>query len=185
MLDENLTGGVHLEYNLINMPARIRDHALTNRKQVEKEILLEPVFAALANGNALQREALINSFDGSFFKGRYYARNPRGMIDVGNDREFDFLYEPPMPLLNRTFLAVFKEEQRPERAPACLPIGRLLPPSRQDADPAIQHVFLEALHDKDKQVQSAALEIAQTDLALSRRRKRSSAHRTSASIAQG
>ncbi|MFL5245089.1 MAG: discoidin domain-containing protein [Gemmataceae bacterium] len=166
MLDENLTGGVHLEYNLINMPARIRQHALDNRKEVEKDILLAPVFAALASGNALQREALINSFDGSFFKGRYYARNPRGMIDVGNDREFDFLYEPPMPLLDRTFLAVFKDEHRPAVRRHALQLAAFFHLPAQSTDPEIQRVFLEALRDNDEQVRTAAREIAETDLAL-------------------
>src|SRR5205823_2317973 len=73
MLDENLNGGVHLTRTLMSMPEAISKRAVADRKQVEKSILLEPIFAALANGNSLQREALVNSFDGGFFKGRFYA----------------------------------------------------------------------------------------------------------------
>ena len=59
-------------------------------------MLLTPVLAALERGNLLQRAAVLKAFDGSFFKGRFYARQPEDMIDVGNDREFGFLYEPPL-----------------------------------------------------------------------------------------
>ena len=51
--------------------------------------------------------ALLRAFDGSFLKGRFYARQPENMIDVGNDREFGFLYEPPLELRERTFTLLF------------------------------------------------------------------------------
>ena len=53
-------------------------------------MLLNPVLAALERGNLLQRTAVLKAFDGSFLKGRFYARQPENMIDVGNDREFGF-----------------------------------------------------------------------------------------------
>ena len=67
-------------------------------------MLLTPVLAALERGNDRQRAAVLDGFDGSFFKGRSYARQPEGMIDVGNDREFGFLFEPHVEGLEPAFL---------------------------------------------------------------------------------
>src|ERR1700722_5848181 len=82
LLDENLGGGVSLQKNLAALPEKFRRNALKGREAVEQGVLLGPILAALGSGNALQREALVRSFDGSFFKGRTYARQPTGMLDV-------------------------------------------------------------------------------------------------------
>jgi HEAT repeat protein len=166
MLDENLNGGVHLGRSLQDMPERIRKHAFADREQVEKDILLGPIFAALAKGNALQREALINSFDGSFFKGRFYARNPRGMIDVGNDREFGFLYEPPQDLLDRTFLAVFQQAETPAVRKKALQLADFFFVPARSRDSRTQRVLLQALRDPDASVRATAVDIAMRNLAL-------------------
>ena len=47
--------------------------------------------------------AVLDAFDGSFFKGRSFARQPEAMIDVGNDREFGFLYQPELSALEAAF----------------------------------------------------------------------------------
>jgi cellulose synthase operon protein C len=166
MLDENLNGGVHLTRTLHSMPASIRERAVADREQVEKEILLGPIFAALANGNSLQREALVNSFDGSFLKGRFYARNPQAMIDVGNDREFGFLYNPPQSLLDRTFLAIFDHETNPRVRRSALRLADFFLLPARSANGQIQRIFLQSLSDPDVLVRSAASEIAAKDLAL-------------------
>jgi hypothetical protein len=166
MLDENLGGGVSMAKNLESLPAHNRDQANAGRKEVEKTILLEPVFAALATGNGLQREALVNAFDGSFFKGRFYARNPRDMIDVGNDREFGFLYTPPEELLDRTFLAVFAHECDPAVRTTALRLASFFNLPAHSTDPRIQQIFVEALRDPNAKVRTAATEIAEKDLAL-------------------
>ena len=67
-----------------------------------------PIVAALRAGNELQVCAVLDAFDGSFFKGRFYARQPEAMIDVGNDREFGFLYQPEPPVLAIRFRAAFR-----------------------------------------------------------------------------
>ncbi len=100
------------------------------REAVERDVLLGPILAALASGNSLQREALVASFDGSFFAGRRFARRPTGMIDVGNDREFGFLYEPPADLLDRTFAALLEPGPRSQGAARGDPPGQLLPGRR-------------------------------------------------------
>ena len=81
----------------------MRPRVLEARRAFERDVLLSPVLAALERGNDLQRAAVLAGFDGSFFKGRFYARQPEGMIDVGNDREFGFLYQPNLDLLEGTF----------------------------------------------------------------------------------
>jgi cellulose synthase operon protein C len=114
LLDENLGGGVSLQKNLAALPEKYRRNALEGRKAVERDILLGPILAALESGNALQREALVRSFDGSFFKGRVYARQPSGMLDVGNDREFGFLVDPPSEAIDRAFAALLSADLTPE-----------------------------------------------------------------------
>ena len=114
LLDENLGGGVGLQKNLASLPEKFRKVALEGRKAVERDVLLGPILDALETGNALQREALVRSFDGSFFQGRTYARQPSGMLDVGNDREFGFLESPPPDRLDRAFAALLASDATPE-----------------------------------------------------------------------
>ena len=105
MLDENLGGGVSLQKNIESLPAAMRPRILEARRTFERDVLLTPVLAALERGNDLQREAVLAAFDGSFFKGRSFARQPEAMIDVGNDREFGFLYQPDLSALETAFHA--------------------------------------------------------------------------------
>ena len=106
MLDENLGGGVSLKTNLAELPQGLRPKIIEARRAVERDVLLDQVLAALERGGLLQRSAVLNAFDGSFLKGRVYARQPENMIDVGNDREFGFLYEPPLERLEQMFTAL-------------------------------------------------------------------------------
>ena len=105
MLDENLGGSISLQKNIAELPEKLRPGIIEARRAVERDVLLNPVLAALERGNQTQRSAVLKAFDGSFLKGRFYARQPENMIDVGNDREFGFLYEPPLDVLERTFTA--------------------------------------------------------------------------------
>jgi cellulose synthase operon protein C len=166
MLDENLGGGVSLRKNIDSLPAAMRPRIFEARKNVERGILLKPLLAVLESGNALQREAILQSFDGSFFKGRQYARRPDGMIDVGNDREFGFLYEPPTDVLERTFVAVFDKESRPEtRRQAILLSGFFrVPELSGSAD--IQSALLSSLVDPDAGVRAAARRTVGENLSL-------------------
>ena len=103
MLDENLGGGVSLQKNIESLPAAMRPRIMDARRAFERDVLITPVLAALEHGNDLQRVAVLEAFDGSFFKGRSFARQPEAMIDVGNDREFGFLYQPDLSALEATF----------------------------------------------------------------------------------
>ena len=167
MLDENLGGGVSLGRTLMALPERSRRRALAGREAVERDVLLGPILAAIAGGNALQREALVRSFDGSFFAGRSYARRPTGMIDVGNDREFGFLYDPPGDLLDRTFGALLAAPDLPAatRAGAIRLASFFLVPGRT-ADPAIRASLLQGLLDPDPAVRRAARDVVARDLTL-------------------
>lgn len=171
MLDENLGGGVSLANNLASLPPAERERANADRKEVEKSVLLRPIFEAMVHGNALQRQALLQSFDGSFLKGRFYARNPRDMIDVGNDREFGFLHEPPQELLDRTFRAVLAHADEPAVRLRALELADFFHLPARSADGGVQRFLLEALRDGDPKVRSAAARIASTSLALSQAEK--------------
>ena len=166
LLDENLGGGVSLGKNLATLPEKSRRKALAGREKVERDVLLGPILAALESGNDLQREALVRSFDGSFFRGRGFARRPTGMIDVGNDREFGFLYDPPTDVLDRTFAALFGSAASPEfRRRSIRLAGFFLVPGRS-ADPAIQAALIRGLADPDPGVREAAEAVVAPDLAL-------------------
>ena len=166
LLDENLGGGVSLQKNLAALPEKYRRKALLGREAVERDVLLGPILAALATGNDLQREALVRSFDGSFFRGRSFARRPTGMIDVGNDREFGFLYEPPTDLLDRTFAALLASPSTPEvRRGAIRLAGFFLVPGRS-ADASVQSALIRGLADPDPGVRGAAHAAVADGLAL-------------------
>ncbi len=94
MLDENLGGGVSLQKNLEVLPLATRRRVLDARIALERETLVNPLLSALKDGNSLVCSGVLAAFDGSFLKGRTYARQPTGMIDIGNDREFSLLYQP-------------------------------------------------------------------------------------------
>jgi HEAT repeat protein len=156
MLDENLGGGVSLQKNIEELPVTIRPGILEARRKFERDVLLAPVLAALENGNDLQRRAVLSGFDGSFFKGRFYARQPEAMIDVGNDREFGFLYQPPVDRLEATFSRLLTADLPGDARRRSLQLAaffRLPEQTRTDAIPAI--VF-RRLSDPDPEVRTAA-----------------------------
>jgi hypothetical protein len=115
MLDENLGGGVSLQRNIAELPAAIHPKIMEARRRLERDVLLGPVLDALEHGNLHQRLAVLQAFDGSFLRGRSYARQPEAMLDIGNDREFGFLYEPPLEELEKVFAALLAAEL-PEEA---------------------------------------------------------------------
>ena len=166
LLDENLGGGVSLQKNLAALPEKFRRVALKGREAVERDILLEPILAALESGNALRREALLRSFDGSFFKGRTFARQPTGMIDVGNDREFGFLAELPVDRLDRTFAALLTSESTLEVRRRAIQLASFFQVPGRTASGPIQAALLERLTDLDPDVREAARSAVGNDLAL-------------------
>ncbi len=167
MLDENLGGGVSLSRTLAILPDRLRQRALRGREVVERDVLLGPILAALEVGNALQRAALIQSFDGSFFRGRFYARRPTGMIDVGNDREFGFLYEPPTDLVDRVGTALLAAPDLGAEARAgAVRLASFFGTTGRTTDPAVQSAILRGLLDPAAVVRAAARPVVARDLSL-------------------
>ncbi|MBI2435011.1 MAG: discoidin domain-containing protein, partial [Candidatus Hydrogenedentes bacterium] len=166
LLDENQTGGVSMQRNIRDFPKDRADAVLDGRKWVEEHILLKPVLTALAEGNELQCEALLESFDGSFFKGRFYARVPRNMIDVGNDREFSFMYVPELPLLESTVGAVMKNELRAAQRRRGIQLASFFELPGQSRDLSLKLALLREMDDPDEAVRSAARESVQKDLVL-------------------
>jgi hypothetical protein len=156
LLDENLGGGVSLQKNLAALPEKSRKLALEGRMAVERDVLLGPILTALESANALQREGIVRSFDGSFFRGRSYARQPTGMLDVGNDREFGFLSEPSADLLARAFAPLLSSELSPEARRRAILMAEFFRVSSRTSDPVIQLALLDALADPDLGVREAA-----------------------------
>jgi cellulose synthase operon protein C len=164
MLDENLGGGVSLQKNLETLPAAMRPPIMEARRVFERDILLTPVLAALANGNELERTAVLAGFDGTFFKGRFYARQPEAMIDVGNDREFGFLYQPDLGALETTFARVLTADLPPDARRQSLQLAAFFRLPERTENPAIQTAFLERLSDPDAAVREAARAVVATSL---------------------
>jgi HEAT repeat protein len=156
MLDENLGGGVSLQKNIEELPAELRPGILEGRREFERQVLLTPVLAALERGNSLARTAILNGFDGSFFKGRTYARQPEGMIDVGNDREFGFLYQPPVEILESTFSRLLTAELPPEARRQTLQLAAFFRLPERTRNAALATLVLHKLSDADPEVRAAA-----------------------------
>ncbi len=156
LLDENQSGGVSMQRNIRDVPKDVYDRVLAGRVKVEQEVLLEPVLTAMANGNALQREALLESFDGSFFKGRYYAQIPRNMIDVGNDREFSFMFTPTQQYLDDTIGKVFLTELRPAQQSRAMQLATFFEIPQQGTAEPFQLAVLSATQAEDATLRSTA-----------------------------
>lgn len=156
LLDENQSGGVSMQRNLRDVPKDVAARVLEGRKTVEQSVLLEPVLTAMANGNALQREALLESFDGSFFKGRYYARIPRDMIDVGNDREFSFMFTPAQSYLDATLGKTLLTETRPAQQSRAIQLATFFEMPQQGSNVPLQLAVLSATQADDATLRATA-----------------------------
>jgi HEAT repeat protein len=168
MLDENLGGGVSLQKNIAELPAGLRDPILEARKSIERDVLLEPVLAALREGNDLTRAAVLDSFDESFFKGRYYARQPEAMIDVGNDREFGFLYHPSITQLESVFSPLLQADLPARWRKRALELASFFRITSATEKPEIQMAILRRLGDPDAGVRAATRSIVANELDLTR-----------------
>jgi HEAT repeat protein len=168
MLDENLGGGVSLQKNIAELPAKLQAPILEARKSVEREVLLGPVLLALKQGNDLARAAVLDAFDGSFFKGRYYARQPEAMIDVGNDREFGFLHQVSLAELESVFLPLLQSELPAQSRRRALDLASFFRLTSGTEKPEIQTAILHRLSDPDAGVRAAARSIVSSELDISR-----------------
>ena len=156
MLDENLGGGVSLQKNIESLPEAMRPRILDARRAVERDVLLGPVLAALEHGNDLERMAVLEAFDGSFFKGRAYARQPEGMIDVGNDREFGFLYQPELSALETAFSRLLTADLPPKSRRQAIQLAAFFKVPGRSRSASIQTALLRRFSDPDASVRAAA-----------------------------
>ena len=164
MLDENLGGGVSLQKNIETLPATMRPRILEARRTFERDVLLTPILAALERGNELERVAVLEAFDGSFFKGRYYARQPEAMIDVGNDREFGFLYAPEVRALEAAFTPLLTVDLPAKSRRQVIQLAGFFKLPGRTRSPVIQMALLQRLADPDPDVCSAARAIVASEL---------------------
>ena len=156
MLDENLGGGVSLQKNIESLPEAMRPRILEARRAFERDVLLTPVLAALEHGNDLEREAVLDAFDGSFFKGRSFARQPEAMIDVGNDREFGFLYQPELSALEATFTPLLTADLPARARRQAIQLAGFFKLPGRTRSSSIQTALLRRLSDPEPEVRAAA-----------------------------
>jgi hypothetical protein len=166
MMDENLGGGVSLQKNIGELPESARPGILEARKTFEKDVLLAPILTALKSGNDLQRSGVLKAFDGSFFKGRVYARQPEGIIDVGNDREFGFLSKLPLDELEPVFAPLLQAELPAEARHQAIQLARFFRVSGSTRKRAIHVAILTRLRDPDEGVRAAARAVVADELDL-------------------
>ncbi len=156
LLDENLGGGVSLQKNVAELPETMRGRILEARRTFERDALLTPVFTALREGDDSRRIGVLRGFDGSFFKGRTYARLARGQIDVGNDREFGFLYRPPLVEREATFRPLLNAELPPTARRQAVQLAAFFNLPEETRDPAIRSALERRTHDIDPGARAAA-----------------------------
>jgi hypothetical protein len=166
MLDENLGGGVSLQKNIGELPEAMRAGILDARKAFERDVLLTPILTALKEGDSIQRAGILAAFDGSFFKGRSYARQPTGMIDVGNDREFGFLYEPKLKELEGTFIPLLEADLPAVSRRQAIHLTSFFRIPAQTRNAGLQTALLRRLRDPDEGVRSAARTVVARELDL-------------------
>ena len=164
MLDENLGGGVSLQKNVEQLPSEMRPRILETRRYFERDVLFAPIMAALLRGNELQVSGVLAAFDGSFFKGRFYAREPEAMIDVGNDREFGFLYRAESPVLESVFKRLFAARLPGVARKQTLELAAFFKVMEASESAELQIAVLRRLSDEDPKVRDAALALVSRSL---------------------
>jgi cellulose synthase operon protein C len=164
MLDENLGGGVSLQKNIEQLPGEMRPRILEARRLFERDVLFAPLIAALARGNDLEVAGILEAFDGSFFKGRFYARQPEAMIDVGNDREFGFLYQPDRLALESVFSRLLSARLPREPRRRSLQLAAFFKVLEQSESSDLQMAVLRSLSDGDGEVREAARSVISSSL---------------------
>jgi hypothetical protein len=88
------------------------------------------------------------------------------MIDVGNDREFGFLVEPPSEVLDRTFAALLTSESTPEVRRRAIQLARFFLVPDRSTDASIQSALLKGMADPDATVREASRAAVGIELAL-------------------
>ncbi len=165
LMDEHLPrSSINIDRWSAYLAEPLKSRVRAGREQVERDVLLAPVFAGLARGSAFQRRALLAAFDGSPWRQRSYARYPYTAADIGNDREFLFLYQPPQSELDALFAHLFRVEDQPAARRQALQLGQFFQVPSKTESAEVKRAFLEALEHPDAGVRRAAREILAKDL---------------------
>ena len=159
LMDENLGGGVSLQKNVGELPGAMRPGILLARERFEREVLLGPILDALRTGSTDQRVGILAAFDGSFFRGRGYARRPAGMIDVGNDREFGFLATMPLAERESAFLPLLRPDLPAASRGQAVRLAGFFRLPEESNDRRILRAVRDRLNDPDEGVRLAAREV--------------------------
>ena len=167
MLDENLGGGVSLQKNIAELPEAIRPRILEapRGRRARRAADAGPRRAGTREFAPARRRCSRRSTARSS-RAASYARQPEAMIDVGNDREFGFLYEPPLDVLERTFTALFAADLPAEARRQALQLCSFFKVPERTAAPALQARLLDALADPDAGVRETARQVVGRDLAF-------------------
>ena len=88
------------------------------------------------------------------------------MADVGNDREFGFLYEPPLELLEKSFSALLAADLAVESRRQAIELCSFFKVPERTGNPAIRARLLAALADPDASVRAAARTVVGRELSL-------------------
>lgn len=166
LMDENLGGGVSLQRNLAALPEPMRGPAMEARRDLERDAILGPILAALCDGGELQRAGVLRAFDGSFLAGRTYARRPEGAVDVGNDREFGFLYEPPLEDVEPVFADLLSSTPTGPGRRDAIRLASFFRVPERTRDPAVQTAILAAVDDPDPETRAEALRIVGREMSF-------------------
>ncbi|WP_165244403.1 HEAT repeat domain-containing protein [Paludisphaera soli] len=166
MLDENLGGGVSLRRNLAVLPESVQRSVLEGRRATERDVLLGPILAALRDGGDLQRAGVLQAFDGSFLRGRTYARQPENAVDVGNDREFGFLDEPPLESLEAAFAPLLDAPPDGPGRRQSLQLASFFKLPARSRDATIQAAVLRELEGPDADARAEAIRIVRDETSL-------------------
>lgn len=166
LMDENLGGGVSLQRNLAALPESLREPTTEARRELERVAILGPILAALRDGGDLQRLGILRAFDGSFLRGRTYARRPDGAVDVGNDREFGFLYDPTIEETGPAFAALFTTNLTGPDLRMAIQLADFFRVPGRTRSPALQAVFLAALDDPDAETRAEAVRVVGREMSF-------------------
>ena len=160
MLDENLGGGVSLQKNIDELPEAIAARHPRGAQGVRTRRAPDA-----RPGGAERRErpasaqASSRRSTGRSSRGAVYARQPEGMIDVGNDREFGFLSRPAANELEAAFLPLLRSDLPAESRRQCIQLAAFFRLPDETNDAAIRDALKDRLHDPDEAVRIVARKV--------------------------
>jgi hypothetical protein len=167
LMDENLPPSpINIDRWASLLPSPLKERVREGREAVEKEALLTPILAALTSDSPTLRRSVLQSFDGSAW-GRTYARYPYAASDIVNDREFQFLYQPPQQELDGVFQTLLRVEHDSTARRQAVQLAQFFQVPHRTQVPELERAFLDALVEAaDGELRQVAAQVVANDLAL-------------------